>query len=75
MGMGRGDGMLAVVVGINVGWLGLDALVTSTLATAAIAAVSTLAMLATGRIRRGDQVSVGPFILLGALAAILRHST
>ncbi|GAA1025664.1 hypothetical protein GCM10009557_00460 [Virgisporangium ochraceum] len=75
MGMGRGDGMLAVVVGMNVGWLGLDALVTSTLATAAIAAACTLTMLASGRVRRGDHVAVGPFILLGALAAIHWHST
>jgi leader peptidase (prepilin peptidase)/N-methyltransferase len=74
MGMGRGDGMLAVVVGINVGWLGFDALVTATLATAGIAVVYTAAKLVARRVRPTDHVAVGPFILLGALVAIVRHA-
>jgi leader peptidase (prepilin peptidase)/N-methyltransferase len=75
MGMGRGDGMLAVVVGLNVGWLGLDALVTATLATAVIALLYTAAMLLAGRVRRTTHIPVGPFILLGALIAVVRHAT
>jgi leader peptidase (prepilin peptidase)/N-methyltransferase len=74
MGMGRGDGVLAVVVGINVGWLGLDALVTATLATAVIAVVYTVAKLIGRRLRPSDHVAVGPFILLGAVVAIVRHA-
>lgn len=71
MGMGRGDGMLAVVVGVNVGWLGFDALVVATVAAAAIAGVCVAAMLVLGRVRRGDQVPLGSFMLLGALVSIL----
>ncbi|GIJ62184.1 type 4 prepilin-like proteins leader peptide-processing enzyme [Virgisporangium aurantiacum] len=74
MGMGRGDRMLAVVVGINVGWLGLAALVTATVATAAIAAVYTVAKLVGRQLRLTDHVPVGPFILIGGLVAIVRHA-
>lgn len=74
VGMGRGDAMLAVVVGLNVGWLGLGALVTATLATAVIALLYTVAMLLAGRVRWTTHVPVGPFILLGALVAVLRHA-
>lgn len=74
LGMGRGDGMLAVVVGVNVGWLGLDALVTATVVTAALAVVYTVAKLIRRQLRPTEHVAVGPFILLGALVAIVQHA-
>ncbi|GAA1033205.1 hypothetical protein GCM10009557_34220 [Virgisporangium ochraceum] len=73
MSMGRGDGMLAVVVGLNVGWLGFAALVTATMATALIAVAYTVVMLMGRRIGPADHVPVGPFIMLGALVAVIQH--
>jgi leader peptidase (prepilin peptidase) / N-methyltransferase len=69
-GMGRGDAQIAVVIGGCLGWLGLTAVVTATIAAVLLAAGHVLTGLASGRLARRDPVPFGPFILLGALIAV-----
>jgi leader peptidase (prepilin peptidase)/N-methyltransferase len=69
-GMGRGDAQLAVVIGGCLGWLGLTAVVTATIAAVLLAAGHVLTGLAAGRLARRDPVPFGPFMLIGALIAV-----
>ena len=69
-GMGRGDAQLAVVIGGCLGWLGLTAVVTATIAAVLLAAGHVLTGLAAGRMGRRDAVPFGPFMLIGALIAV-----
>jgi leader peptidase (prepilin peptidase)/N-methyltransferase len=70
-GMGPGDGKLAVPIGLCLGYLPTTAVITATLAANLFAAGYVLAKLATSRLGRRDAVAFGPFMLLGALAALL----
>jgi leader peptidase (prepilin peptidase)/N-methyltransferase len=74
VGMGRGDAQLAVVVGVSLGWLGFSTVVTATVAAVLLAAGHVTVGLATGRLQRRDPVPYGPFMLLGALVAIVTTS-
>lgn len=69
-GMGLGDVKLTVSVGLVLGWISWQALFAGTLTTFVLAAVYGLALLATRRAGRGSQFPLGPFILVGALAAV-----
>ncbi len=73
-GMGRGDAQLALVIGASLGWVSITAVVTATIAAVLLAAGYVTAMLAARRIRSTDAVPYGPFMLLGALAAIVGTS-
>lgn len=70
-GMGRGDGHLALGVGLVLGWIGISAAWLATLIGAGLAGTT----IAIGRLTRTlqpkDQVALGPFILAGTLAAVL----
>jgi leader peptidase (prepilin peptidase) / N-methyltransferase len=68
--IGPGDGKLAASVGTALGWLGWGALVTGALACFMAAALFAVGLLALRRARLSDHIAFGPFILLGALAAI-----
>jgi leader peptidase (prepilin peptidase)/N-methyltransferase len=70
MSMGRGDGHLAVVIGVCLGWISFQAIMTATTTAALIALLYSGTMLATRRLHRADPVPVGPIMLLGALAAL-----
>lgn len=70
-GMGRGDAQLAVVIGGCLGWLGATAVVTATVAAVLLAAARVVAGLTAGRLARRDPVPFGPFMLLGALVAVV----
>jgi leader peptidase (prepilin peptidase) / N-methyltransferase len=70
-GMGRGDGQLALAIGLCLGWVSVAAVITATVAAVLLAAAYVAAMLSTGRLGRRDPVAYGPFMLLGALAAVL----
>lgn len=61
-GMGRGDGQLAPIVGACLGWISIAAVM--------IGCFYVLVMLAAKRLRPSDAVPYGPFIQLGALAAV-----
>ena len=69
-GMGLGDVKLAASVGVALGWLGWQALVEGTFLTFALAAVYGIALLLLHRASRTSQLPLGPFIVLGTLAAI-----
>ena len=68
--MGLGDAKLAATIGLALGWTSWQALLAGTFAGFALAAVYGGVLLATHRATRTSQLPLGPFILLGALAAI-----
>ena len=70
-GLGLGDAKLAASVGAALGWARWQALVTGTSAAFVLAACYGVALLATRRAARTDHLPLGPFIVIGALAAIL----
>jgi leader peptidase (prepilin peptidase) / N-methyltransferase len=70
-GMGLGDAKLAVLTGLVTGWFGAWAAVYGVLLGMIIAGIAGIALLAARRITRRDSIAYGPFMLLGALAAIL----
>jgi hypothetical protein len=69
-GMGLGDVKLAASVGAALGWIGWRAVVEGTFLTFALAAVYGVALLLLRRATRTTQLPLGPFIVLGTLAAI-----
>lgn len=72
-GMGPGDIKLAASVGAGLGWLGWPALVEGTFVTYVLAAVYGIALLLTHRATRTSQLPLGPFIVVGTLAAIAAY--
>jgi leader peptidase (prepilin peptidase)/N-methyltransferase len=70
-GMGLGDAKLAVLTGFATGWFGAWAAVYGVLLGMIIAGIVGIALLVVRRITRRDSIAYGPFMLLGALAAIL----
>ena len=68
--MGLGDAKLAATIGLALGWTSWQALIVGTFAGFALAAVYGGVLLAVHRATRTSQLPLGPFILLGALAAI-----
>ncbi|MEO5877118.1 MAG: A24 family peptidase [Streptosporangiaceae bacterium] len=67
--IGRGDVKLAGVLGLYLGWLGSDAWVLGVLAGCLFGGVVSVALLLRGR--RGTHIPYGPFMISGALAAVL----
>jgi leader peptidase (prepilin peptidase) / N-methyltransferase len=65
----RGSGV-AASLGLVLGWTSWQALLAGTFAGFALAAVYGGVLLAVHRATRTSQLPLGPFILLGALAAI-----
>jgi len=70
-GMGWGDVKLAGLLGLYLGWLGLTALAAGLFLGYLLAAATGLALIAVGRAGRKTQLPFGPFLLAGALAAIV----
>jgi leader peptidase (prepilin peptidase) / N-methyltransferase len=70
-GMGLGDVKLAPTLGMALAWYGWPALVLGTLVAFGLGAVVGLALLALRRADRRTPIPFGPFMLLGALAAVL----
>ena len=68
--MGLGDVKLAASVGAALGWIGWRALVEGTFLTFALAAIYGVALLLLRRATRTSQMPLGPFIVLGTIAAI-----
>lgn len=69
-GLGLGDAKLAASVGAALGWIGWQAVLSGTFAAFALVGVYGGALLALHRATRTSQLPLGPFILLGTLAAI-----
>lgn len=70
-GMGLGDAKLAAVLGLFLGYLGWSDLVLGLFAGTFSAAVFALVMLRTGRMDRKSALTYGPFLILGAVLAVL----
>ena len=69
--LGGGDIKLAGLAGLALGWLGWPALVAGTALGFALSAVVSLALLAARRVTLHSAISFGPFMLGGALLAVL----
>lgn len=70
-GMGLGDVKLALAVGGALGWYGWDAVLFGTFVGFLLAAGYGLVLVAARRATRESQVPMGPFMVLGALAALV----
>ncbi len=70
-GMGRGDAQLALVIGACLGWISIGVVLTATIAAVLLAAAYVTVMLLARRLGRKDPVAFGPFMLVGALAALV----
>jgi leader peptidase (prepilin peptidase)/N-methyltransferase len=70
-GLGRGDGQLAVVIGACLGWISISAVVTATIAAILLAAAYVVVCRIAGRLGARDPVPFGPFMLIGALTAVI----
>jgi leader peptidase (prepilin peptidase)/N-methyltransferase len=68
--LGLGDVKLAASIGLVLGWTSLQSLLTGTLAGFTLAAIYGGVRLVLYRGTRASQIPLGPFILVGALAAI-----
>jgi leader peptidase (prepilin peptidase) / N-methyltransferase len=69
--LGGGDIKLAGLGGLVLGWLGWYALLFGAALGFVLAAVASLALLAARRITLRDAISFGPYLIAGALVAIL----
>jgi leader peptidase (prepilin peptidase)/N-methyltransferase len=74
-GMGRGDAYLAVAIGANLGAYRFSTVVTATVLAILLAGATSAVLLAAGRLRRGQPIPYGVFLLTGALAAVLLTTT
>ncbi|WP_329365399.1 A24 family peptidase [Streptomyces sp. NBC_00669] len=70
-GMGFGDVKLAPTLGLVLGWYGWGAVITGTFAGFLLGAVVGLVLIATRRATRKTAMPFGPFMLAGALTALL----
>jgi leader peptidase (prepilin peptidase)/N-methyltransferase len=70
-GMGLGDVKLAGVLGLYLGWLGWAEVVTGGFLGFLLGGLVGMALMVGGRAARKSQIPFGPFMLGGALAAIL----
>ncbi|MFI7662334.1 prepilin peptidase [Micromonospora parva] len=70
-GFGLGDAKLALSVGALLGWYGWPVLLFGMLLTFGLSAVVSLGLLATRRVNWGSHLPFGPFLLLGAVGAVL----
>lgn len=70
-GLGWGDVKLSGVAGLYLGWLGARAFVAGLAGGFVLAAVAGIVLIAAGKATRKSQIPFGPFMLAGALTAIL----
>ncbi|MCW6003120.1 A24 family peptidase [Micromonospora sp. CPCC 205371] len=70
-GMGLGDVKLALCVGLAAGWFGWPVTVMAAMAGFLLAGLYAVVLLVTGKVGRKDHIPHGPFMLLGALVAIV----
>ncbi|TDD89564.1 prepilin peptidase [Actinomadura rubrisoli] len=71
--IGFGDVVLAGLLGLYLGWLGGPAWFLGAAAAIVLAGLTALVLLATRRAGRGAALPYGPFLLVGALIAIVVH--
>lgn len=69
--LGGGDVKLAGLIGLSLGWMSWQTMITGACLGFVLAAVAGLALLAAGRASRRSLISFGPFMLGGAFLALL----
>ena len=69
--LGGGDIKLAGLVGLVLAWLGWPALISGAILGFVLSALASLALLAARRVTMHSAISFGPFLLGGALIAVL----
>jgi leader peptidase (prepilin peptidase) / N-methyltransferase len=74
-GIGAGDAKFGLAVGTVLGWYGWAVLVTGVVYAFLAAAAHALGLLTLRRASRKDSVAFGPFLIAGALAAIVTVPT
>jgi prepilin signal peptidase PulO-like enzyme (type II secretory pathway) len=72
--IGLGDVKLAGVLGLYLGWLGLDAVVLGVFAIHVLGGLYALALVASRRAGRTSTMPFGPFMLAGTLIAVLVYA-
>lgn len=72
--IGLGDVKLAGVLGLYLGWLGLDAVVVGVFAIHMLGGLYAVALLALRRADRKSTIPFGPFMLAGTLIAVLLYA-
>ena len=70
-GVGMGDVKLAAVVGMVCGWHGWNAVIIGTGAALLLAAAVGVGLLAARRVNRRSALAFGPFMVAGALLALV----
>jgi leader peptidase (prepilin peptidase)/N-methyltransferase len=70
-GMGMGDVKLAASLGTALGWSGLPTLIIGTLLGFVLGATYGLLVIAIGHLRWRQQFAFGPFMILGAIVALV----
>ncbi len=74
-GMGFGDVKLAGVIGLYLGWLGWGSLIVGAFLGFLLGAVVGIALMVKGRAGRKTAIPFGPFMLAGALIAVIWGQT
>jgi len=71
-GLGGGDVALAGLLGLYLGWLSYEAVVVGLITAFMVGGVFALLLLITRRVNRSTRFAFGPFLIVGALVAVLR---
>jgi leader peptidase (prepilin peptidase)/N-methyltransferase len=71
-GLGGGDVALAGLLGLYLGWISYEALVIGLVTAFMVGGVFALLLLITRRANRATRFAFGPFLIVGALVAVLR---
>lgn len=70
-GFGKGDVLLAPIVGFSLAYVGGESLVYGTVYTFVLAGLASAVLLGTGRLARRDHIAFGPYIVAGMFLAII----
>ena len=71
-GLGGGDVALAGLLGMYLGWISYEALIVGLVTAFMVGGVFALLLLITRRANRTTRFAFGPFLIVGALVAVLR---
>jgi leader peptidase (prepilin peptidase)/N-methyltransferase len=70
-GFGKGDVLLAPIVGFSLAYVGWGTLAYGTIYTFVLAGLVSAVLLGTGRLARRDHIAFGPYIVAGMFLAII----
>ena len=70
--LGSGDVRLGALLGMHLGWISFGALLFALIAAAGIAGIYAMVMIANSGATRNTRFAFGPFLIVGAVVAVLR---